>query len=248
MERTELKKKLSAASALLDGSSTTLDKVASVIKLLKGVHPSIDFRIAELEGHMSTLQKLENGSVIELAVEKMPEATEDDKKRKKVLLLFLRSWNDLKSEIARVSLELDSGKQQGQPSQSTFWRIFSAAKGPLGLITVIALGLAALSATSVSITIHNQGCGTLEAKTGIPISIPGLSLPSEPIPSGGSAVAVVPPLTLTVEGTGGNITMKSYGLNLSFNLDGGVDQVISMDSRLSEKRQKSIFQKRNSMS
>jgi hypothetical protein len=124
-------------------------------------------------------------------------------------------------------------------------RIFSVARGPLALVTIVAVGLTVLGATSVTLTIHNVGCGTMHAQSGMPFSIPGLSLPSEPIKSGGFAVAIVPPLSLSIDGTeSGKLVMSSLGLHMSFQLGGSVKNVtldgVSLlgkksDVRLSEK-------------
>jgi len=221
----DTKKRLSAAYGLLSESTTTLEKVRSLKSLISGISPELDKKWAELDRYISTIEHVESGEIIDLAVETLPEVTEEQKKRKKMLVLFFKYWNDLKGEVERVQKEFDSQKQSGQGS-SMWARIFSASKGPLAVVTVIAIGIAALSATSVDITIQNNGCSTLYANSKVPISLPGLVLPSNPIPSGGSATATIPPLVITIDGTlPGTLSISSLKLNFSIQLSKSISDV-----------------------
>lgn len=57
-----------------------------------------------------------------------------------MLLLLLRSWKDLRSEVARVRSEL--GQKSHQQNQANTWvKILSSAKGPVGVITLVAVVL-----------------------------------------------------------------------------------------------------------
>ena len=47
--------------------------------------------------------------------------------------------------------------------------------------------------------------------------MPGLVIPSDPIESGGSAVATIPPLTLTIDGSNPN-ELKISSLKVSFSI------------------------------
>lgn len=225
MDYADTKKRLSAAYGLLSQSTTTLEKVRSLKSLISGINPKLDAKWAELDRYISTIEHIESGEVLDLAVESLPETTEEQKKRKKILVLFFKYWNDLKSEVERVQKEFDSQKQSGQGG-SLWVRIFSASKGPLAVVTIVAIGIAALSATSVDITIQNNGCSTLYANSKVPVSIPGLALPSDPIPSGGSATATIPPLPITIDGTSvGTLSISSLSLHFSIQLSKSIRDV-----------------------
>ena len=59
-----------------------------------------------------------------------------------------------------------------------------------------------------------------------PISIPGLKLPQGDIPNGGSAVATIPPLAFTIDGTQkGVVTMTALKYTMSFQLPSNVKDV-----------------------
>ncbi len=223
MNANEMKQKVGAAMALLNEGSTTLEKVQSVVGLLKGVNRKLDGALAVCEKNCRAISLASEGAYIELAAANLPEETEEQKKRKKLLLIFIKSWGELKSEVQRAQSALESG--QSIDDSSFWWKMLSAAKGPLAVVTVVAVGVGVMHQTSVEILIENDGCGTLYA-SGAGISIPGLSLPSEPIPSGGSATAVVPPLSITADGTeSSTLTLKAFGLDLGFGLGSGVSDV-----------------------
>ncbi len=227
-DQKELQSKVRAAQELLAGGSTTPEKLKSAATLLGGINPKLDEFLQECTRILSTIEKIQDGDVIQLSAESLPENTEEDKRRKRVLLIFIRRYKDLQNEVVRVQSEmLVHGAEGGSGSNVSFWgRILSAAKGPLGVITIIAIGIAAMSATSVDVTIKNNGCGTMYANSSIPISIPGLSLPTDPIPSGGSAQATIPPFSFNVDGTApGALTLSSIGLNFSIQLANNVDDV-----------------------
>ncbi len=240
MNYNETKKKFNAAKDLLSGSSTTSTKVRAALALLKGLHPDIDTKLAMCDEHLAAIEKLEGGSLIELSAEALPEETEEQKKRKRLLLLFIRSWDDLKSEVARVEKEFDNAKNnnggQGSGGMPMWKRILSAAKGPLAIVTVVAIAIAALQVSAVDVTIKNDGCGTLQVSSSIPISLRGLSLPSGPIANGGSANASLPPLAVSVDGTKlGVIAMSAFGMHLSFNLPGVSDVQLDGASLMGKK-------------
>ena len=59
----------------------------------------------------------------------------------------------------------------------------------------------------------------------MPIPIPGISFPKEPIPKGGSAKASLPGIPVTIDGTQkGSLVLSSVKISMTFAL-GGVDDV-----------------------
>ncbi len=94
---------------------------------------------------LATLQKMQDGDVITLSAEALPEDTEERKKRKKALILFINSIKDLKSEIKRVEIELSKTKQNGKDQTTNWGKIVAGAKGPFGLITIAALIIVGVS-------------------------------------------------------------------------------------------------------
>ena len=235
MDNRDAKKKLLAAQKLL-GQTDSLEKLMAVMMLLKGVHPRLDEMLHVTEARASELEKVLGGDFLGLVLEKMPETTEEEKRRKKLLAGFWRTWNDLKSEVARVQTEMDA-TQQNTDTTSKIWdfsRFISAAKGAFGIVTVVAvLAALGLQATSAEVVIVNQGCGTMIPSSSMRIPLPGLTFPTQPIESGGNGVARVPALTYTVDGTQtGSITAKALGFSLTFNLGGVLDVLLDGDSLL----------------
>jgi hypothetical protein len=145
------------------------------------------------------------------------------------MLLLIKSWGDLKSEVVRVRSELEqtSPSSQSPSSGGAPWgKIFRTVKGPLGFITVIAIGVVVMQTSAVTISIVNAGCNVIDAKTSIPISIPGLKLPNQPIPPGGSADAVMPPLPFDVDGTkSGLLSFSSFKLNFTIQLSSTIRDI-----------------------
>lgn len=236
-----IRDRLRAADKLLQAEGTTLGQFESVRTILKGLNPKVDTLLTSCTKALSNidkLEKLQKGDVIALSTEMLPEQTEEQKKRKKALLLFLTQWKQLKGEVARIEKELaasPSGKPKtGAEKAMGIGRILGYAKGPLGLVTLAAAGLVLLNATSVKIHITNDGCSPVTPVTSVPIRIPGLSLPNETIPDGGTATAVIPRLAVTVDGTDrSNIRLSGYGLNFQFELGGeGIDLLFDGSSLL----------------
>lgn len=225
MDHREAHKRLIAAQALLMEPTTTREKISHVFTLLRGAHPSIDSMLHECEKHLSLFDKMASGDVIGLSADHLPENTEEEKKRKKALLLFIGSWRNLKSEVARVQAEFNQNPQSGVDQASMWGRIFRGAKGPLGIVTVIAIGVVALQQTSVEVTIQNKGCGTMQP-SGVPISIPGFKLPQDPIPNGGSAILTIPPFALNVDGTQkGTLSLSALTFSFGFELGSNIADV-----------------------
>lgn len=219
----EIKRRTDAAMALLSESSTTLEKVRSAAGLLKGINKRLDSLAATCETVCASLELASQGAYIELGAMNLPEETDEQKKRKKLLLLFIRSWEDLKSEVSRVQSELAQGHSV---QDSSFWKnVLVGAAGPLAVITLVAVGIGVMIQTSVDIVIENRGCGTLTASES-GVSIPGLVLPAGSIESGESEVATIPPLPLTADGTvSGVLTLSSLSFSFDFNFGSQVDDI-----------------------
>lgn len=234
----DLNLRFTAAQKLLDDDSTSVEKFRALKKLLEGVNPEVDAKLARASKTLSKVEKIYKHKVIQLTAEHLAETTKKEKRRKKLLLLFLSRWNKLKSEVKRVKKELEreapEGESQTGHTAKKAGRIARFAKGPLGSITavatVIAAGLIALDRLAVEVTIQNSGCDTLNPQVSVPISLPGLKLPTEPIPNGASATAVVPPLTFTVDGTRNKVVnLSALGLNFDFAYSGDVS--VNLDGR-----------------
>ena len=218
-----MQKKVDAFQQLLGGESTTFERLRAVRGALSGIDPRFDAVLREYDRHVDILEHALQGDVIDLSAKTLPETSDEERKRKAAILLFLRVSKDLQSEMERVKGELE--KQQGDNNISTWQKIFGGAKGPLGIVTVLAIGGVLLHTTASEIEIHNDGCGTLMPSVSIPVPLPGLSLPSTPIPTGGKAIAVIPPVPLTVDGLeSGKLLIRALGLKLTF-VVGDVDDV-----------------------
>jgi hypothetical protein len=231
MNYEEAKKRVLAAQELLNEQATSRAKFESIRTLIRGINPRIDKALNASSKALTDLTKLQKGEVIELAAEHLPEDTDENKKRKKTLLLFIKFWKDLKGEVARVQTELEKGRH-GQSSAQTIGRIASYAKGPIGLITLVAVGIAYLKFSEVEVVIKNRGCEPLQPIISMPVRIPGLSLPANPIPDGGQDSAFLPPVTFSVDGTRGNVVrLHAFGLKLDYELGGrDIDVVLNGES------------------
>lgn len=207
MDYKAVEKRIRAAQAIVSSKEISRNQFRELRTLISGINPKLDKILAQAD-------KAFTGDVIELTLEHLPEMTPEQKKKKKALLLFLKYWKDLQSEIDRVEKEL----RANQPN--TTGRILSAAKGPLGLITAVAALVAVMKVSEVSVTIKNIDCRPIAPPTGIALNIPGLKVPNETIPRGGEAIAKLPGLSATVDATSpNNIQLKIYGMTFNFNLE-----------------------------
>lgn len=223
MDYNQLRKRLEAAEKLLSEESTTRAKFEAARALIKDIDSRLDCTLADCSKALSTVEKIEKKKVIDLAAEALPEDTPQRKKRKKALLLFLGHWRQLQGEVKRVRGELQPESQQAPANQSQIisglGRILALAKGPLGLITLVAIGIVLLENISATVKIKNQGCPTLYPTVSIPIPIPGLKLPKEPIAAGQEAEAKLPPLTVKVANQADqNIILQALNFQLQFQL------------------------------
>ena len=248
MDPKQAHKRLFAAKALLLEPTTTREKFSAVRNLIEGINPGLDKALLQVDEAISTVEKVIDGRVIQISAEHLPENTEEEKKRKRALLLFLNTWNKLKSEVSRVAAELEHSEQAQTPAEhvSVWGRIFNIAKSPFGIITIVAVGIVvAMQTTSVEVVIQNQGCGTLQPFASIPFSLPGLSLPKDPIPNGGTATATLPPLPVNTDGTAqGMVTMRALTLTMTIQLPSNIRDVTLNGTSLLGKESKVYLSER----
>lgn len=136
----ETRQRLEAAASFLGQTSVDLSTLKSLQTLVKGIHPKLDGILLVLVNSLDSWQKLGNGQIIDISAQYLPEETEPEKKRKKAVLFFLRNWNELKSEVGRVRSRLTQNSNPTAQNQIGSWaKITARAKGPLGLITLLAV-------------------------------------------------------------------------------------------------------------
>lgn len=209
----DLQKRIGAARELIFDTLISSGKLGSVRTLIAGINPSLDSMLERCEKEVSTIEKMYNGEVVLLGAENLPENTEEEKKRKKYLLLFLKSLKELRSEVERVQKELNAGGE-GNTSQLTgsrWARVFRVVKGTLGLTTLAAVGIVlVLRATTVTVVVTNDECSPLEVRAPYGIWLPGVLLPNESIPTNGWAIVKISPLTLDIDGT----STKTLGIKM----------------------------------
>lgn len=104
MNSQEVKKRIEAAYTLLSEETTTREKFESIRTLIKGINPQLDKQLARVSGALADVEKLQKGQVIELSAEHLPDRTEEDKRRKRALILLIKSWRQLHSEVERVKM------------------------------------------------------------------------------------------------------------------------------------------------
>jgi hypothetical protein len=217
MDHKGIAKRLAAAQEILAAERIDKATFESFRKLLSGIDPKLDTVLSAAGKAFKQADQLLKGDVLELMLENIPDVTPEDKKRKKAILFFLKFWNDLKSEVARVEKEMSDAKAT---HTSPVGKIASLAKGPLGVITLIAVAVVALKATEVSVRIQNVGCKPITPVTNMSVRIPGLTLPNETIAPGGEGVAKIPPLTARVDATDPNLVrLNMYGMTFDFSLE-----------------------------
>ncbi|MBI4080178.1 MAG: hypothetical protein HY430_00215 [Candidatus Levybacteria bacterium] len=152
MDQKEINSRIRAAYALLTEETTTREKFESVRTLIKGIHPKIDRALDDTSQTLSDYEKLHKGEIVELMVEKLPDNTEEQKKRKKALLVLIKNWKQLQSEVERVKGELEKAEERqgrvetasnaGAPASDAAVagsKILAGAKGPLGILTIVAI-------------------------------------------------------------------------------------------------------------
>lgn len=237
MKYAELKKRLQAAEDILNDTKTSFEKFEALKHLLGGLSPKTDQLLNACSKELTKLEKLHKGEVIELTAHHLPEHTDEQKKKKKVFLLFIGYWKDLHKEVKRVETEMKKSHTHGDSVSAKatgMGRIIALAKGPLGIITAVAVVLVVLKTSAVKVLVVNTGCKPIEFFTS-PLPIPGLVLPKEPIETGGQEYITIPPITLDVDATVPDIlVVKVLGISRSFDLPGVT--IVFNDNSLSEKK------------
>ena len=148
MDSADFQKRFEKAHKLLTEQTTSREKFESVRTLIKEFNPKIDAALEKVSSALSDVEKLEKGEYIELAAEKLPENTEEEKERKKRVLALIRYWKQLTSEVERVRNELSENSESKNASEQagSFARIVKAAKGPFGIVTIAAVAIVAVFA------------------------------------------------------------------------------------------------------
>lgn len=145
MNTSGTKDRFLAAHKLLVDETTSLEKFESVKALLKGLNPKIDKTLDVCSKALSNIENLGKGDIISISTDNLPEETEEEKRKKKALILFIKTWKTLQSEIERIGkdLEADKDNQKGIKDQvSALGKILVIAKGPFGAITILAIIIA----------------------------------------------------------------------------------------------------------
>ncbi|MBI2327875.1 hypothetical protein HYU92_06165 [Candidatus Curtissbacteria bacterium] len=166
MTPSDSKERFLAAGRLLTQESTTIEKFEEIRKLIRGINPRVDRLLELCSDALSKIEKLKKGEVIELAAEQLPEKTEKEKRRKKAILFFARSWKELQSEVERVRSELAdrNKKKSSQEQMASFGKIAASARGPFGIIT--------LGAVIVAGILIYLGNNQNQIQTQIPVNTP----------------------------------------------------------------------------
>ena len=109
----EIHKRLTTATAVFSDSSSTIDRARAAVSLLVGISPRTDALCTECLRHLDTIGHIERGELTEIGVHALSEETEDQKRRKKALLLLLKGWKDLQAEVARYSRNFRTKNKAG---------------------------------------------------------------------------------------------------------------------------------------
>jgi hypothetical protein len=142
----ELNNRFKAAEKILSSESTGVEQFRGLKKLVAGFNPKLDKQLKKVEELIATVEKIHRKKVVELTVKHLPQDTPEQKKRRKALLLLLKRWKRLRTEVARVKKELQRESKTSQDNLSQVTekgvRIGAKAKGLFGLLTVVAVVIA----------------------------------------------------------------------------------------------------------
>lgn len=180
----DLREKFLAARKLLIGETTSIEKFESVRVLMKSLNPKVDKTLVACSKAISTIENLQKGDVISLSADNLPENTEEEKKRKKAIVAFIKFYKELGSEVERVLNHL-TAKEDGQKGLeeqvSGFGKIAALAKGPFGLITVAAVLIVGSLILIRGNTVQNQKETVRE--TAVATATPTSKIAQTPSPS-----------------------------------------------------------------
>lgn len=180
MNYSQQREKIDSVIKLLSEDSSTLAKVEKVLTLMRGVDARLDKKLESVNRALATLKNVQEGDVLALTLGNLPEGTEKEKKRKKALILFIKTWKDLRDEVERVRAEIDSASGQGANQQvASFAKVAAFAKGPFGIVTLIALVIA------IALVFTNRGRTQTQPLTvaTTPTPSPSASLTPSPVVS-----------------------------------------------------------------
>lgn len=140
----EYKRKFQEALKLTRAERTSLEKLESVRVLVYGLNPKVDKLFDKCLEAFSKIEGFKKGEFLELSVELLPGETEEEKKRKKTIIFFIKTYKDLAAEIERIGGEFEKGdKNQNQNAVTSLSKILSGAKGPFGAVSLVALVIVA---------------------------------------------------------------------------------------------------------
>ena len=222
MEYKAQKKRLGEARALLLEPSASLEKFRKLRDTLYGVHLNLDDTLHILDVRASELGKLMGGDFLSTPFDKMPEATEDEKRRKQLVAEFGEGVGKLQNQVNSLEADLDAAHDTETKERKKwhFHNPFAFLKGPLIFLSgCFVFIVAMLYFTSSPLYILNNGCAPLPPMFKLPEWIPGFSLPQEPIESGARAYARLPGITYGIDATyPGTISVRVYMLNFPFDV------------------------------
>lgn len=156
-------KKMMSVYSLLEERTISISAFEHIHTILKGIHPKLDQKLEICSKALNKLQKLQKGDVVTLYAEGLPDDTEEKRKRKRTLLFFISSLKNLKSEIKRIDEEFQKNNDHSFKNQADSWsRIIGSAKGPFGIITLIALVIVAVSLLQRNNKMQNNPPATQE--------------------------------------------------------------------------------------
>ncbi|MBI4067621.1 hypothetical protein HY407_04510 [Candidatus Gottesmanbacteria bacterium] len=139
------KEKLEAAYKLLHEESTNRAKFEQIRTLVKGINPNIDKILESCSKALSDIEKLQKGEIIEFSSEHLPENSEEEKNRKKAILLLIKNYKSLSSEVERVKNELEKSEGKSNPDKlQNITKLLATPKGIFGLVTVAAIIVASI--------------------------------------------------------------------------------------------------------
>lgn len=138
----ETRKRLIAAYKLLEGDTISRKQFEALRKLVKGVNSDLDEALEKCSKALKKLELVSKKKIIPLSMKAIPEKTEKQKKRKKVLVLFLKRWKKLKRTVKKVGGAYESGESGqaesvGEQAQGLGKQLF-LAKGKLAVLTAVA--------------------------------------------------------------------------------------------------------------
>lgn len=237
------KENLKVSLELICEETTSLSKVKKLAILLKNTNPKIEKQLETITEVIEKIQAVQDGDVIGLSAERLPETTDKQRKRKALILLLLKNWDSLGSEVTRLNDLYNVASTTGALSTQTAVKgskIAATMKGPAGIITIIAAGIVAVGAllnnNAVEINVKNEGCPPIPAVSKKTIDIPGLKMPSDSIVNGDTDTIKVPGVNLEANiNKSGYTSLSILGINKSFQLPYAYDDIIYNGQSLMDK-------------